>query len=329
MFVAHVHNFRGLAISLIVAVHCLSIFDWSGSPELERWLKILLLNATVFFLFIAGYLFQHLSARFHYPDYLKTKFRNVVCPYLVVSIPALFLFTVVMQRPEIRPGFYDQAPWRQIAEFLLTGQHLAPFWFIPTIVVFYLAAPLLVRLDRLPGFYWSLPLWLLVPVFVSRGMNAPLKSFVHFLPVYLLGMAMSRHRHAVEAWLARWWWTLLIPVAALVGAEDLYAQGTHSWYNTLQKILLCPVLFELMRRAGHHADRWLNQAATLSFGIFFLHSYLISASKLAIAKLWGGLPPGSLWALALAWLAAMALSIAVVAGLKRILGHYSRSLIGT
>ena len=107
MFVAHVHNFRGLAISLIVAVHCLSIFDWSASPGLERWLKILLLNATVFFLFIAGYLFQHLSARFHYPSYLQTKFRNVVLPYLVVSIPALILFTFVMQRPEASSATRD------------------------------------------------------------------------------------------------------------------------------------------------------------------------------------------------------------------------------
>lgn len=325
-FLPHIHNYRGLSIVLIVAVHCISIFDWQQQPELERWLKIALLNSTIFFLFIAGYLFQHLSARFNYGTYLRSKLRNVILPYLLISIPAIVLFTVVMHRPEVRDGFYDQPVWRQVVEFYLTGQQLVPFWFLPTIAVFYVTAPLWIFLDRTKGFYLCLPL-LLLAVFVSRGEHQPLQSFVHFAPVYLLGMAFSRYRVLIDRWLPRCWWVLPPLAALLVYGEWQYAHGTHSWYNTLQKIALCPVMYELLRRVGARADPLFAQLGTLSFGIFFLHSYVISAAKLGVDRLWGPVP-GSVPAVVLAATLVTLLTMSLLLAAKRVLGRSSRMIVG-
>ncbi len=76
-FLPYLHNFRGIAILYIVAFHCWSSFGW-GSHDLEKqvW-NSLIVYGTVLFVFIAGFLFQHLSGRanrsFSFSVYLKKK----------------------------------------------------------------------------------------------------------------------------------------------------------------------------------------------------------------------------------------------------------------
>lgn len=327
-YLGHVHNFRGFAIVLIIFTHCISIFDWSGSPLLAEVLKRAVANGTILFLFIAGYLFQHLSDRYRVGDYLSKKARFVVLPYLVVSLPALLLFTVIVQRPDVPPGFYDRTVFGQVAFFLLTGSHLAPFWFIPTIIVFYLASPALYWLDRQPWFYWLLPLLVSIPVFVSRGQFNPLQSFVHFLPVWVLGMACSRYQAVAARWLERLLWPLTAVGLMLFGLEMAFTQGTHTWYSSIGKIVLTLVLFEAFRRGGQRFDSVFALAGTLSFGLFYLHSYVISAGKVVLGKLVGAPPPGNLFLFIVSGFGAVALSTLTVQILRRLLGRRSRLLIG-
>lgn len=327
-YLPHVHNFRGFAITLIIATHCLSIFDWSSTPALESLLKRLVANGTILFLFIAGFLFQHLSDKYVVRDYLWKKTRFVVLPYIFVSIPALLLFTMVMQRNEVPAGFYDLPTWRQVAGFLLTGSHLAPFWFIPTIILFYLASPVLYWLDRKPWFYYLLPLVLLIPVFVSRGSYNPAKSFVHFLPVWILGMACSRHRETATRWLDMGFWWLLVAFICFFALELVYAVGTHSWYSSIGKIILTLFLFEAFRRWGEGSARWFALAGTLSFGLFFVHSYVISTGKLIVERLLGTQPAGNLLLYTVSVVVAVFLSIAAVQVARLLFGRYGRNLIG-
>lgn len=324
----HLHNFRGFAIALIIATHCLSGFDWSASPLMESVLKRLVANGTILFLFIAGFLFQHLSDRYQVSDYLLKKARYVVLPYIIVSLPALIVFTVVMPRPDMPSYFYDFQPWEKVGFFLVTGSHLAPFWFIPTIILFYLASPALHWLDRQGWFYYLLPLALLIPVFVSRGYLDPLKSFVHFIPVWMLGMACSRYREVAAKWLKYLLWPLMVVFAILFACEMAFAKGTHSWYSSIGKIVLTLCLYEMFRRWGERGAKWFGLAGTLSFGLFFLHSYVISSAKLLIERFSGGLPTGSLIGYFLASISAMVLSIFVVQVVRFVLPGQSRQWIG-
>ncbi len=76
-FLPYLHNFRGIAILYIVAFHCWSSFGW-GDHDLEKkvW-NSLIVYGTVLFVFIAGFLFQHLNgqanSRFNFGTYLKKK----------------------------------------------------------------------------------------------------------------------------------------------------------------------------------------------------------------------------------------------------------------
>ncbi len=77
-FLPYIHNFRGIAILYIVAFHCLSSFGWGDNILEKRICNSLVVYGTVLFVFIAGFLFQHLNANHHHNDfnfkvYLKKK----------------------------------------------------------------------------------------------------------------------------------------------------------------------------------------------------------------------------------------------------------------
>lgn len=197
----HIHSFCGLAIMFIVATHCMSIFGWENTPVLRDVLVRVVANGTVFYLFIAGYLFDHLSSRYRLRAYWATKIKFVVVPYVLVSIPAIFIFTFLIQREGLDVAFYDQPQWKQVFDFLITGKHLAPFWFIPTIIVFYAFSSVLRVIFSYRKAYLALPLLFLAGALVPRG-NA-FQSFVHFLPIWVLGMACSHFRVQADLLLQR------------------------------------------------------------------------------------------------------------------------------
>jgi fucose 4-O-acetylase-like acetyltransferase len=89
-FLRYVHNFRGFAIILIVLSHLLGFLKWeTGTENWQVIWNVIFRNGTVYFVFIAGFLFQHLSKKYEYRDYLKKKFSNVILPYLIISISAV------------------------------------------------------------------------------------------------------------------------------------------------------------------------------------------------------------------------------------------------
>lgn len=207
----HIHVFRGLAIMGIVTAHSTPSMDWSQSPLTGRFVDALVNQSSVFFFFIAGYLFQHLSSRFVFRSYLRQKFLTVILPYLILSIPALIIFTQFTQRTGMWPWFYGLPAWEQVALFLLTGKHLAPLWFVPTITLFYLVAPLLLWGDRrMPRLYWCIIPLLVLSTWLGRdGPYGPIEKAIYLLPAYLLGMAFSHYKAQGLALVQRWWWGLL------------------------------------------------------------------------------------------------------------------------
>jgi len=88
-FLRYVHNFRGLAILFIVVAHTMQVLTWQDNPELQVFLNVVLQNGSVYFVFIAGFLFQYLSRKYAYKTYLINKLQNVLLPYFLISIPAI------------------------------------------------------------------------------------------------------------------------------------------------------------------------------------------------------------------------------------------------
>lgn len=334
----HIHVFRGMAIMGIVTAHTIPSLNWSQWPLTARFVDALVNESSVFFFFIAGYLFQHLSARFVFRKYLRQKLLTVILPYLILSIPALIIFTQFTQRTGMWSWFYDLPVWEQVGLFLLTGKHLAPLWFVPTITLFYLCAPLLLWIDRkMPRLYWLIVPLLVLSTWLGRdGPNGPIDKAIYLLPAYLLGMAFSHHKAKGMALIQRWWWALLAVV--LVSCAGLVLQWSDPpHYQMPMKAAACLLLVWLLYRHHHRVGHRLDFVAEVSFGIFFIHAYFISAIKVVTVYLiegsvykgvGGEVIPGNFLTLLLYAGAVLMLSTATIWMVKKVLGKHSRKLIG-
>lgn len=217
VFLRYVHNFRGLAILMIVAGHVTACLEFDDR-KVETVTHILIANGTTYFVFIAGFLFQFLSKNYEYRIYLLKKVKYVFLPYLFTSIPAIIFC--------INGRFYTPPDWfttfisnwsivGKVFLYLLTGQHLPQLWFIPMIFIFYITAPILVWIDKTPKFYWLLTILLSVTVIVGRNNNNSIQSFIHFLFVYISGMFYSHFRKKVLQIMEKFYIVLLLCFSTL------------------------------------------------------------------------------------------------------------------
>lgn len=346
MFLRYVHNFRAVAIVIIVAGHAVVALDYQGKRPMDLLLD-LLDNGTVLFVFIAGFLFAHLSRKYSYPDYLRKKLTNVIVPYVLVSIPAI-AYTLAFADPEATIDYYPDgtSPAYQALWMLLTGGGTFNYaiWFIPMIALFYLAAPLFMQFVRHPRLYW-----LIVPLVVlSTLMHRPPEVItpaiaLYFLPAYLAGMWASHARERLEPQLLRWWPWMMAVVGAIVLGRFLFSSnhgndyvdymfsqeyGPIDWMF-LQKMLLSFALLGLLMRLDRFLGDRLGYLADISFTIFFVHGYLLFGFQVVWIRVFGEQPPGNV----ALWLALTAATVALTTLgttlAKRLLGRRSRYLIGS
>ncbi len=347
MFLRYVHNFRAVAIVVIVAGHAIVALGRTENPRTADFLLDLLDNGTVLFVFIAGFLFEHLSRRFDYGDYLRKKLLNVIIPYLLVSIPAV-LYTVAFTRPDLAhpEELGGTSAAYQAALMLLTGGFTFNYavWFVPMITLYYLAAPLFLQFVRRPRLY------LLAVVLVPLAMlahrppevNTPAIA-LYFLPAYVLGMWASHERARLEPLLLRWWAGLLALFGAAVLARFLFSDRHGNEYASRlftdefglvdwmlpQKLLLCFALLGLMLRLDAVLGDRLRFLGDSSFTIFFVHCYVLFAFQVVSLRVFDVTPQLSVPL----WLALTAgtvgLTLAGTALMKRLLGRRSRYLIGS
>src|SRR5690606_35626735 len=121
------------------------------------------------------------------------------------------------------------APWNtepapyQFMMYYLTGRHLAPLWFVPTIMLFYLAAPLFLYADRkAPWVYCTLPLFIALSAHLGRdALWCPIGKAVYLFPAYFGGIFVSRYRDTVEATMRKFLWPLVAVCAVIYVAMVL------------------------------------------------------------------------------------------------------------
>lgn len=330
-FLNYLHNFRALAILFIVAGHCLDAFDWPQRKQLFGLLSFIYKNGTLLFVFISGFLFQHLSGRFNYRHYLLTKLKYVVLPYVIVSVPAIVLLTFVVHRPELDDRFYGHSWVWQVLYFLSTGSHITAFWFIPMISIYYVASPLFIWVDAHPRAYYVIPLLLLVSVLVPRG-ETLMVNCVHFLSVYVLGMWLSRNKELMIPRLAHRLPSLMVLFATTVLAYVVSANVQIQVYGLtyVSKLALCLLLLGALFRFDDAVGRRGDFLASISFGIFFVHSYNIQAVRYATTgEVMATLPwAGSIFHHLLLFAVIVVACSAQIRVTQRFLGKYSRNVIG-
>lgn len=325
----YIHSFRALAIIFIVAGHAIDIFSWENSSE-EHLFRIFISNGSALFVFIAGYLFQHLLVKYEAIKYFRNKFNNVIVPYFIVSMPALILFTSVMQRPNMPDGFYEHSIIYQISYFLLNGAHLAPFWFIPMITIFYAISPLLKYLDKKTWFYLLIPLFYIVSFFFQR--DSVVYSFLHFFSIYVLGMFFSHYKFILNPYLSRTPVILVFFLISLVFALLEFQEGkeTMTWMNLYQKSFMAIFVLGLFISFNDLVNNEVvNKVADYSFGIFFIHSYFISLGKVIYQYIYNSLPSYNLFWYVFSVVFVVTICMTVIHFIKNAFGTRSRYIVGS
>lgn len=336
-FLNYIHNFRGFAILTIVATHTITYLQWHDERT-EKIAYILITNGTLYFVFTAGFLFQFLSTKYDYKSYLLKKLQYVILPYVFTSIPAIIICLISgIYTPPVwfREHFSDWSIPGQILMYLLTGAHLSPLWFIPMITIFYIISPILLWVDRHPKVYWILPMLIIITVVVPRpDLNSSvIQSFLHFLSAYMVGMFCSHFKEKLFFFVQKKYFWLLVGFLVLTVLEFVIIPRPIA-INSVSKLILCVLIIYFL---------WLNELrlpklfhdimgflAELSFGIYFLHDYLLIAYIMVVYKL--GFAPfwvqANLLNFSLMFLFGLGGSIISLLAVKRIIGKKSRFFVG-
>jgi probable poly-beta-1,6-N-acetyl-D-glucosamine export protein len=301
-FLRYIHGFRGVAIISVVATHVTEALEWNRTiPFDERVIHAIIRNGTIPFVFVAGFLFQHLSATFRYRTYLLTKLKNVIVPYLICSLPVLA--NQFFRRVEIYADLPPGQPMEALAitiKALLTGSHmLTPLWFIPVIALFYLAAPVFIAVDRRPASYWAIPFLVAIAMFIHRPLSHRLiwQSAIYCLPAYLIGCWASHYREPLLDWLSRHRRWVGLAFAALVMVELFVLERSGPIFSAhpfstergtvdvdlVAKLIASLAILELLHAYESRIPKWLLAVASAAFGIYFVHQYVIKLIQ-AIAR---------------------------------------------
>ncbi|MET0243618.1 MAG: acyltransferase [Flavitalea sp.] len=330
-FISYIHYFRGVAICFVVAPHVL--LAWEADSQLYKFFRVLWENGTVLFIFIAGYLFQHLSHRFEYKDYLKKKVEGVILPYFIVSIPIIIFRLYGNEYPNYitdnHPTFLDWSMGKKLAYFIFTGAHMQQLWFIPMIVLYYLLAPVLLWIDRHPKYYWLiLPLVAVSLAVYREPFNEIFRMFAHFMSVYMFGMFMSRYKNEYLEFAKKYWVAISILAVVTVAVNFYYYPAYNSPLNYLQKMSFCLFFIYWLWKLGNHIPKILGSMAELSFGIYFIHYYFILILRKVAEKIWGAPAPGNLFYWLLSIFLCFAMCFLVLNTIRKLFPRHSKNLVG-
>ncbi|WP_267414882.1 MULTISPECIES: AMP-binding protein [unclassified Sphingomonas] len=324
----YIQILRSIAIILVVMAHTATVFVVSTTAANNDPISYFpLRHVNAVFIVVAGFLFQYLLNGFEYRSYLRVKAQTVILPYLIISIPAIILYLIGFKDP----ASLDAPGWVQgrvglTVYMLLTGTHLGPLWFIPMIVLIYLLAPLFRAIDARPVLYWAAPLLLVLSYFVGRSADDsnPVQALIFYLPAYLIGMAACRYRNRLMPVLARWWPLLLL--AIFIPDALALKSSPYEAVTLLSKVIFCFGLLGGVARIAKRVPRWFDHIGEMSFGIYFVHGYVVGVLLILVKKL--HLALHGFAEFAVASLGVVAVSVLAVMAVKLVFGGRSRWIIG-
>ena len=293
-FLNYINVFRGLAILLIIMGHTMQV-GTSGSL-LHKINCEIVCGGTALFIFISGFLFQHLSGKFEYKNYLSKKWTNVVLPYIITAIPGLlfcFLYPVAYKNT-----FEGLNTFLQIPILLSIGRvHNTPTWFIPMIILFFVCSWGLLKLEKKGILYKLLPILFVVSIIFQRGnieyetlvglsysakYTAYLKyifmGFVHFFSLYVFGMFCSKYKEVIDKFYDKriFIWAGML----LTAVGDIWLSRMQIYTNfTISKTFLTMLILGYLKHydnvliAHRKVNKVLDVIAKYSFGLFFVHWY--------------------------------------------------------
>ncbi|MCK8043538.1 acyltransferase [Shewanella sp. 1CM18E] len=343
-FLNSINHFRGIAIIFIVMAHCYRPAGWEIETFADKAWFNLMMNGTVFFVFISGFLFHHVFYhRWDYKKYMKNKTKFVFLPYLLLSLPWIVWHLTVGTDPMMHKEMADiSGPAAAASWYVITGRTLTAYWYIPMGMMLFALSPWVMHLiKKQQVLYYAIPL-LLIAIMVHRpisNLNA-IQSLVYFLPVYLLGVWGSAHRDKLFPFIDKYWLAMLLTGIALAliqaqffGAGTLNKAPFEMTVPDLmlpQKILLTLVILAILNKFEHISIAPLQKLAEVSFAIYFIHPWITTPWWMIYDSpdLFGLANNGNIFTTLLVTLVVVAISYLIAIMIKKLLSKRSRYLIG-
>lgn len=343
-FLNSINHFRGIAIIFIVMAHCYRPAGWQIETFADKAWFNLMMNGTVFFVFISGFLFHHVfSHRWDFKKYFKNKTKYVFLPYFLLSLPWIIWHITAGTDPLLHLGYIDiENPFGIASWYVITGRVLTAYWYIPMAMMLFAISPWMMHLlKRGHLLHYAIPL-LIVAMIIHRpesNINA-LQSLIYFLPVYLFGIWGSEHKDRLFPFIAKYWILMLVTAIALALIQaEIYGAGVlnkSAFIVTVpdlmlpQKILLTLVLLAILNKYEHVSIKPLQKLAEVSFAIYFIHPWITTPWWMIyqspdIFNLQG---EGNILTTLLVTLAVIAISYLIALLIKKMLDKRSRYLIG-
>lgn len=350
-FLSYILNMRGVAIFIVVGVHARgNITDWGSNLGTYTFLATFFDAregiGTATFIFIGGFLFQYITHNnWNFKKYIERKFMYVILPYILISIPIIAYRIMANYEFAMPPGFNDHSIVYRFLYYIITGLHLAPFWFISTIVLFYVSAPLFHALDHPKAYKYAFPVIFLLSFFTYRSEHNAntLISYIHYFPLYYLGMWTSFHRTKILAVANQILYPMLfiyaaitlanftgwLPVRERISFEDILREGLILFnIDLLRAVLVCFILMLLLYKYREKRMLFFEIIGEYSFGIFFVHCIYIYVSRHIWEEIFGPITFNFL-TYCTYFALMLLLSTATVHFIKKATGRYSRNLIGS
>lgn len=273
---------RGFAIFTIVLMHCVQGY-------LEGILsKAAALGGAGVHVFILcsglGLYLSYLNKPLSYGDFLKKRFGKVYFPYIIV----IGLFAVW--------GFYKSGAvdWKAVASHVLLYKMVDneldvsicyPFWFISTIIQFYIFFPVIVKLIRISGGYLlalliSL-LWASFVGWLGYEEYRPWGSFfLQYLWEFALGMWLAE-KVKLSGWtedrlmkkLKMWHLVMCMSVGMGLSAVMAWNGGFLKLYNDIPSLFGYASMLLLVYKVGmNHINTFFIYTSKIGYEWYLVHS---------------------------------------------------------
>lgn len=274
---------RAVAIFAVVLIHTTSRTLEFFQYDLNGHLITLFLNqisrfAVPLFFLISGFVLElNHHANINYWAYFKKRASRIVIPYLFWS--AIYYLLIYRSDPD------------NFIKAILTGSASYQLYFIPALIIFYLAFPLLHKIYTFIANKWILITLGIIQVAILYqdysvhhvSINFPTAVALFNFYVFFLGMVAAVNNQKLLPLFGRYKYYLV--GAVLLLACYIFWQGRSFYYQTYNigafysqwrpsvlfyTLVLAAIGFYFFEKT-HFAESFFKVASKLSFFIFFAH----------------------------------------------------------
>ncbi|WP_298488387.1 acyltransferase [uncultured Maribacter sp.] len=276
------HYFRAFAILNIILIHTWRFPPNSsyelGSNFVDTTRDMLFHGSTIYFLFISGFLFHYLSKKFSTYTYYLGKFKNVVLPYLFISICFILMEDFIGVKTSLSFNEY----LLRLVDKLIKGTASFQFWYIPFIILVFLISPFFLKIKK-ESFIKYIPILFLLPILGTRtSISITFWQFVYFLPAYLIGMYSSIN-YDYFIGLIKQYKNYIYATAIVSSIILLYVNHDLNYYNLfspreslvyIQKMSITFIFLNIFKNISSNKVPFLNLIANCSFALYFTHAFV-------------------------------------------------------